>query len=97
PEHPGTMYGVNYGYVPGTMAADGEPVDAYVLGTSEPGEQCRGRVVAIIHRRDDIEGKLVVAVGGQWDEQSVAAAVAFQEQWFDSWVEMSGAFAGEPP
>ena len=35
PEH-GFIYPVNYGYVPGTFAEDGEEIDAYVLGEFEP-------------------------------------------------------------
>ncbi len=85
--YPDTRYPVNYGYVPGTMAPDGEPIDAYVLGAAEPLPSCKGPVVAIVRWRDDIEDKLIVALSGEWDEASIAAAVAFQERWFDSFVE----------
>lgn len=89
PRDPELVYELNYGFVPGTMAPDGEPVDVYVLGANEPLERCSGRVIAIVRRRDDVEDKLVVALSGDWDRNSIAAATAFQEQWFDSWVEMA--------
>ena len=34
--HHGTPYPINYGYIPGVMAADGEEQDAYILGVHEP-------------------------------------------------------------
>ena len=29
-------YPINYGYIEGTMAADGEEEDAYILGVTDP-------------------------------------------------------------
>lgn len=34
--HGDIIYPVNYGYIPGVMAGDGEEQDAYILGVSEP-------------------------------------------------------------
>jgi hypothetical protein len=45
--------------------------------------------IAIVRRNDDIEDKLVVALSGEWDTESIMAAVRFQEQFFDSWVELA--------
>ena len=90
PRHPDLRYPVNYGYVPGTLAPDGEPLDAYVLGIEEPVARAAGTVVAIIRRRDDVEDKLTVAAAGtQWTAAAITAAVHFQEQYFDSYVEMA--------
>jgi inorganic pyrophosphatase len=38
--HPrlGFLYSVNYGYVPGVIAPDGEDLDAYLLGVDHPVE-----------------------------------------------------------
>lgn len=79
-------YPVNYGYVPGTIAGDGEPVDCYVLGVGVPVARCSGVVTAVICRADDVEDKLVIAVNGTWDSERIAAAVSFCEQHFDSTV-----------
>lgn len=87
PEH-GFIYEVNYGYLPGVPAPDGEELDAYVLGVEVPIEECRGRVVAIVHRRDDVEDKLVVSLGGTWDSHSIARAIDFQERYSDAEVVM---------
>jgi inorganic pyrophosphatase len=89
PDH-GYAYEVNYGFVPGVIAPDGEELDVYLLGTDEPLEVCeRAEVVAIVRRRDDIEDKLVAVVGGEtWDAPKIEAAVHFQEQFFDSYVEL---------
>jgi inorganic pyrophosphatase len=85
PKHPELIYQLNYGEIPGTLAADGEPVDAYVLGPTQPLRQFSGVVIAIIQRENDIEDKLVVASpNATYTAQQIAAAVAFQEKWFNS-------------
>ena len=85
PRHPDIVYPVNYGNIPGTSSGDGAPVDAYVLGIDAPVATCTGVVIALIVRADDVEDKLVVAPPGRhFSRDEIAAAVAFQEQFFDS-------------
>ena len=85
PAHPDLVYELNYGFVPDTMAADGEPVDAYIIDFGEPVKQAEGRVVAVVRRRDDVEDKLVVRCGDQLlTTAAIEAAVHFVEQYFDS-------------
>ena len=57
-------YPLNYGYVPGIMAPDGEEQDAYILGVDQPVQEFTGRVIAVIRRKDDVEEKWVVAPDG---------------------------------
>ena len=59
PKH-GFIYMVNYGYVPNTVSGDGEELDAYLLGVFEPIEEFLGKVIAVIHRTNDDDDKLVV-------------------------------------
>lgn len=85
--HNGTVYPVNYGYVPGVIAADGEEQDAYILGVSQPLTVFDGWVIGCIRRKDDCEDKLIVAPEGMYFHQAqIAEAVRFQEQYFDSTV-----------
>ena len=85
PKHPDIYYPINYGCVPGIMAPDGEEQDAYILGVDVPVETFTGRVIAIIHRYDDVEEKWVVAPEGMaFSNEEFEAAVHFQEQYFDS-------------
>ena len=86
--HSDIVYPINYGYIPGIMAPDGHSIDAYVLGANHPLRRCSARVIAAIRRRDDVEDKLVVALSGEWSKASISESTAFQEQWFDSWVEL---------
>src|SRR5690606_17365441 len=88
PSHPDLVYPVNYGHVPGTRAPDGAEIDVYLLGAEEPVERCIATVIAIVRRRDDVEDKLVAAVEGEWTVRAITDATLFQEQWFDSDVEM---------
>jgi len=55
PIHKDIYYSVNYGYIQGIIAPDGEEQDAYILGVNEPVEEFVGRVIALIHRFDDVE------------------------------------------
>ena len=83
--HGDILYPINYGYIPGVIAGDGEEQDAYILGVQEPIAEFDGVVVAAIHRRNDCEDKLVVAPAGSlYHQGQIAEAVHFQEQYFDS-------------
>ncbi|MCX0271849.1 inorganic diphosphatase [Nocardia zapadnayensis] len=81
--HPtcGFLYLANYGYVPGTLAPDGEELDAYYLGPVEPMTSAHGACIAIIHRLHDDDDKLVVVPNHATtlDDAAIAAAVEFQE------------------
>ena len=74
---------LNYGYVPGVIAPDGEEQDAYVLGVFEPLEQFEGRCIAVIYRLDDDDDKLVLVPDGvQYTDDQVLALTEFQERFF---------------
>ncbi len=83
PEH-GFVYLLNYGFVPGVKAPDGEELDAYVVGVFEPLEQFRGRCIAVIHRLDDEDDKLVLAPeGAHYSDEQLLALTEFQERFFN--------------
>lgn len=85
PKH-GFVYEVNYGFVPGTKAPDGEDVDAYLLGINESVETYTGKCIAVIHRLNDADDKLIVipvSVDDMSDED-IRKATHFQEQFFTS-------------
>ena len=85
PKHKDIYYPVNYGYVPGVMAPDGEEQDAYILGVHEPVSEFVGKVIAIIHRVDDVEDKWVVAPENvSLAKEEIMQQVAFQEQYFQT-------------
>ena len=86
PKHPNLIYPVNYGEVVGVPAPDGDWQDAYILGVDKPLSTFTGRRIAVIHRRDDVESKWVLAPEGMtFTEREIMAAVRFQEQYFDSY------------
>lgn len=83
PKH-GFVYPVNYGYIPNTVSGDGEELDAYVLGVHEPLNDFEGKVVAIIHRTNDDDDKLVVMPKDKnYTDAQIEALTEFQEQWFE--------------
>ena len=84
PNHPEIIYPVYYGYVPGFIAGDGEEQDAYVLGTDQPLRSFKGRVIAVYHRRNDVEDKWIVSLdGSDYSDEEILCAIRFQEQYFD--------------
>lgn len=89
PKHNDIYYQVNYGYIEGIIAPDNEEQDAYVLGVNKAVKEFTGKVIAVIHRRDDIEDKWVVAPDGiSFSEQEIKEQVYFQEKYFDFSIEM---------
>ena len=83
PKHKDIYYSVNYGYIEGIMAPDGEEQDAYFLGINKPMKEFKGVVIAIIDRIDDIEDKLVIApLGLDYTDDEIEEAVHFQEQFY---------------
>lgn len=89
PKHKDICYSVNYGYIPDVLAPDGEEQDAYILGVDKPVKEFVGRVIAIIHRFDDVEDKWVVAPeGASFTKDEIMRQVAFQEQYFRTEIRM---------
>ena len=84
PKH-GFVYEVNYGYVEGVKAPDGEYLDAYFLGTKKPLISAEGKCVAIVHRLDDDDDKLVVTANSlDLSDDEIKKQIYFQEKWFKS-------------
>lgn len=82
PKH-GFTYEVNYGYIDGVKAPDGEDLDAYFLGTDQALKKVTGIVKAIVHRLDNDDDKLVVMPKDlSMTDAEIESAVQFQEQWF---------------
>lgn len=85
PRHPNIYYTVNYGYVAGIMAPDGAEQDAYVLGVDVPLETFTGKVIAIVHRFDDVEEKWIVCPPDvTFTKEEIAEQIRFQEQYFQT-------------
>ncbi|NLM63444.1 MAG: inorganic pyrophosphatase [Mollicutes bacterium] len=85
--HPkwGFIYCLNYGYVPNTISGDGEELDAYVVGEFKPVEEFTGECIAIIHRTNDNDDKLVIAPKGvNYTDEQIRALTEFQEKFFES-------------
>lgn len=82
PKH-GFIYPLNYGYIAGIASADGEELDAYIVGTHEPIESFTGKVIAIIERENDPK-LIVVPDGKEYSDEAIYALVEFQEKYFKS-------------
>ncbi len=84
PKH-GFMYMLNYGFIPNTISGDGEELDAYLLGEFDPVSSSEGKVIAVIHRTNDDDDKLVVSKNGNdYSDDAIKALTEFQERFFES-------------
>ena len=84
PKH-GFIYPVNYGYVPNTISGDGEELDCYILGIYEPIKTFKGKCIAIIHRLNDNDDKLIIVPKNKsFSNNEIRVLTDFQEQYFES-------------
>ena len=82
PKH-NIYYSVNYGYVPNTVSGDGEELDVYLLGVFEPVDEYNGKCIAIIHRTDDNDDKLIVVPNDKnYSDEQIEGLIEFQERFF---------------
>lgn len=89
PDYPAHIYPINYGYVEGIIAPDGEEQDVYILGIDEAVDEYEGEVIAVIKREDDVEEKWVVAPRGiRFTSEEIEEVVKFQEKYFRFHIEM---------
>ncbi len=84
PKH-GFSYPVNYGFVPNTISGDGEELDCYILGIDKAIEDFEGKCIAVIHRTNDEDDKLIVVPEGKnYTDEEIRILTNFQEQYFES-------------
>lgn len=81
PKH-GFIYPVNYGYLPNTVSGDNEEIDCYVLGVFKPINEFYGKCIAVLHRTNDVDDKLIITDGKNYSDDVINALVEFQERYF---------------
>lgn len=82
PKH-GFIYPVNYGYIPNTISGDGEELDCYILGIFEPLNSFIGKCIAIIHRINDDDDKLIIVPEDRnYTDSEIEILIEFQEKFF---------------
>ena len=83
PKHKNIVYPINYGYIEGVIGGDGEELDVYLLGVNTPVTEYKATIIAVIHRLNDNEDKLVACPKGMvFTKEQILEAVYFQEQYF---------------
>lgn len=82
-KYPKHIYPLNYGYIPNTISGDGKELDCYILGVYEPITNFTGECIAIIHRINDNDDKLILAPEGKnFSDDAIIALTEFQERFF---------------
>ena len=85
PDYPDHIYLVNYGYVPNTISGDGEELDCYVLGEYKPLKEYKGKCIAVIHRVDDDDDKLIIAPESKsFTNSEIKLLTDFQKKFYTS-------------
>ena len=75
--------------IPKVLGGDGEELDVYLLGVDAPVKEYAARIIGIVHRRNDVEDKLIAAPEGRnFTVEEIMEAVRFQEQYYDSEIEI---------
>ena len=82
-QYPGIICSVNYGYVEGVLAGNGEKQRVYILGTDKPLRDFEGKVIAVWHRFDTVEDIGIVSLDGKdIADERILGEISFQEQFF---------------
>ena len=85
PKYSDHIYLVNYGYVPNTVSGDGKELDCYVLGEYKPLSEFKGKCIAIIHRLNDDDDKLILAPKNKsFTNAEIRLLTDFQERFYKS-------------
>ena len=83
PKYPDHIYLVNYGYVPNTISGDGEELDCYILGEYKPLKDYKGKCIAIIHRLEEDDDKLIIVPQNKnYTNSEIRLLTDFQEKFF---------------
>ena len=89
PKQDDIVYPINYGFIHKVLGGDGEELDVYLLGVDAPVKEYAARIIGIVHRRNDVEDKLIAAPEGRnFTVEEIMEAVRFQEQYYDSEIEI---------
>lgn len=79
------IYPLNYGFVPNTISGDNEEIDCYVLGIHDPVDTFTGKCIAIIHRLNDDDDKLIITSENKnFTDSEIRVLTDFQEKFFES-------------
>ena len=85
PDYPESIYLVNYGYLPNTISGDGKEIDCYILGENNSLKEYEGICIAVIHRKNDNDDKLIIAPKNKnFTNDEIRLLTNFQEQYFES-------------
>lgn len=77
------LYLTNYGYIPNTISGDGEELDAYILGVFKPLESFEGICIAVLHRLNEDDDKLIIVPEGKdYTDEQIDCLTEFQERFF---------------
>jgi inorganic pyrophosphatase len=76
------VYPLNYGFVPGVIAGDGDELDVYYLSGDKPLKQIEGTCIGYVHRFDDNEDKLIASDGTKFSKEEIENLLEFQEQYY---------------
>ena len=79
------IYPVNYGYVQNIIDDDSKKIDCYILGVYKPLKEYKGKCIAIIHRLNENNDKLIITPENKYfSDIEIKVLTEFQERFFES-------------
>lgn len=88
-KYPETIYPVNYGFIPNTISGDDEELDCYILGEDKPLTTYKGKCVAVIHRLEEDDDKLIIVpFDRKITKKQIEEETYFMEKYFKSVIVM---------
>ena len=71
--------------MPNTISGDGKELDCYILGVYKPLKEYNGKCIAVIHRVNDDDDKLIVVPEDKsFTDSEIRLLTDFQEMYYES-------------
>lgn len=75
------IYPINCGYVPDVLDGDGKKIECYIVGIDKQINEFTGKCIAVLHKFDNTEDKLIVAPNDQnYSDNQIRDILKFQEK-----------------
>ena len=74
-----------YSKCSGTISGDGEELDCYILGEYKPLKTYKGKCIAVIHRLEEDDDKLIIVPKNKnYTDSEIRLLTDFQEMYYKS-------------
>ncbi|MNT24200.1 hypothetical protein D3C72_1596630 [compost metagenome] len=77
----GTSFPINFGVIPDVLDGDGKKLECYIVGTENIKNEFTGKCIAVLHKFDNTEDKLIVTQSDKnFSDNEIREILKFQEK-----------------